>query len=488
MVNTAAATNNPAGQIDFQLAGPQEARVGRTSTVIISYTNTSGSDAPAPIFFVHGDNEQFQIEGETTWAQENFEVLAINQTGPAGVLPPGSVGQVAVEFTQIVPGSTTGQISVSLADPTEPVGWDSEALQPPFQPADSWGVIYSNFLAHVGTNYGQLQNVLAQDATRLSQLGERVADVSRLISFEVQQASDSGAITARYWLGAFGRCVPDPTGVSATTDAAGDVRIGLSGAVRLFTLQPEGTYLAQPGDYGTLTKTSNGGFQLREKDGSLTVFGPNGRLDKYIQDLNGNRSTASYSGATLTGFTDSFGGTITYSYDGQGRVTSTTDEVGRVTSYTYDAADEHLLQSSNYLGKINFDWVTGQGAASEHAIASITYADGTHTYYQYDTQGRLVLQTRDGGAQPISFAYDAFGGVTKTDASGRATISEPNDYSLDRPSAGSPGNRHKVCLRCESQPDTDSEYGRPGHFLVLRRSGQRSRPRGRPGPADQRDL
>jgi RHS repeat-associated protein len=428
VVNTYTTTTNATDQIDFQVAGPQIARVGRSSSLVISYTNTGGTDATAPIFFVYANNEQFQVEGETAWAPELLEVMAINQTGPAGVLPPGTVGQVVVDFTQITPSQTTSQISVSMADPAEAVSWNSADLQPPFQPADSWGVIYNNFLAHVGTNYGQLQNVLAQDATRLSDLGERVADVNRLITFELQQASDSGAITARYALGAFGRGVPDFTGLMAARDASGNVGILFASTVRLFTLQSGGTYLAQPGDYGTLTVASNGEYLVREKDGTITAFRPDGHLD-YTQDLNGNRSTADYSGTTLTGFSDSFGGTISYSYDGQGRITSMTDDVGRVTSFTYDAADEHLLQSSNYLGQINYTWVTNQGPASEHAIASVTYADGTHNYYQYDTLGRVVLQTRDGGAQPITFAYDAFGGVTKTDASGRSTISEPNNYS-----------------------------------------------------------
>ena len=60
--------------------------------------------------------------------------------------------------------SETTTYSVSLANPSSAVDWVGlkPLLRPQFQPADSWDVLYSIFVAKLGTNYGQLQTVLAQ--------------------------------------------------------------------------------------------------------------------------------------------------------------------------------------------------------------------------------------------------------------------------------------------------------------------------------------
>ena len=67
----------------------------------------------------------------------------------------------------------------------------------------------------------------------------------------------------------------------------------------------------------------------------LTVFRADGLLD-YIQDTNGNRITAGYTGAQLTTVTNSNGGALTLSYNTQGRISAVTDSTGRVTTYAYD--------------------------------------------------------------------------------------------------------------------------------------------------------
>ena len=62
-----------------------------------------------------------------------------------------------------------------------------------------------------------------------------------------------------------------------------------------------------------------GVYQLREQDGLLTVFRTDGTLD-YIQDTNGNRITAGYTGTLQTSLTQSNGSSFTLSYNPQGRL------------------------------------------------------------------------------------------------------------------------------------------------------------------------
>jgi YD repeat-containing protein len=71
--------------------------------------------------------------------------------------------------------------------------------------------------------------------------------------------------------------------------------------------------------------------------------------------------------------------------------------------------------------------VTGLGAAQEHAVQSVTYPDGTHTYYEYDPKGRVNRVSKDGPAESVTFTYDSDGRVTASDALGNAWVKNPND-------------------------------------------------------------
>jgi YD repeat-containing protein len=90
--------------------------------------------------------------------------------------------------------------------------------------------------------------------------------------------------------------------------------------------------------------------------------------------------------------------------------------------YTYDASNQHLLSVRDYDGRVtSYSYITGQGAAKEHALSEIAFADGSHRYYTYDSHGRLASTYRDGGAETITFSYDTAGTVTATDALGNSS-------------------------------------------------------------------
>ena len=64
-----------------------------------------------------------------------------------------------------------------------------------------------------------------------------------------------------------------------------------------------------PGDFGVLSKV-NGAFQLREATGEIIGFRADGLLD-FLQDSNGNRITAAYTGTQLTSLTHANGAALT---------------------------------------------------------------------------------------------------------------------------------------------------------------------------------
>ncbi len=431
--NALTVTPGTAGHLKVGFLVPGAIRGGRQGTVTVEYTNDGGADLPAPILSVTSDVPTLRFTTDSGIRGTTVEFLAINPNGPAGVLPPGARGSMDLHF--IAGADTPNTIRFKLSRQSSQMdstalNWVAakDSLRPPNVPAGAWDAVYANFMADVGTTVGQFQALLDRQATYLSRLGEYTGDEGRLLAAEFQQAGNFGAIARRYTLGAFGRGIPDPTALKATADANGNVAIVVGSQSRPFFVQPNGTYRGASGDFGALTR-ENGAYRLKETDGSLIVFHTDGRLD-YQQDRNGNRVTAGYTGSQLTSYTDNFGNVSTLRYNAQGRIDRITDAVGRETNFTYDAAGEHLLSIAKAQGTQQFAYVTGQGPQKEHAVASITHIDGTHTFFTYDSRGRLSKTTADGGANEVTYTYDGLGGVTATDAQGGATTALFNEFGL----------------------------------------------------------
>ena len=437
-VTTPSAQPVISGQIAYDIQVPSAVRAGYGGVVTIHYQNTGSDDVVAPLMMLAttGATTQFVFPVADLELSPNFatqyttmvaqgQLLGINQTGgPVGVLPAGAEGSVSLNFT----AGTGNNVQFSLytvSDPTAPIDWAgaSSNMQPSWVSAAAWSAIFANFTAAVGNTWGQYNAVLANDATYLGQLGIQEYRINQLQSFELMKAG-LDTISRRYYLGAFGQGASHPFDIWGDVQGGGYLFHYPNGSVRAFIPNPgnPGQFIGGIGDYATLSlQSGNQGILLTEKNGTVYHFLPDPnnavqvRLD-YIQDFNGNRITANYTKSLLTSVTSSTGDTLTFTYDVNGRITQVTDPVGRTTTYAYDSADLHLLSITNSSGTISMTYVTGQGAAQQHALQSVTLQDGTHTYYGYDAQGRLINIQKDGGAQQITLAYASTGAITVPDA------------------------------------------------------------------------
>jgi len=414
------------GSVQAHLTMPKAMRPDWTEPVTVDYVNVGNTDVVAPLMVLSMENAKLRLPGKTDFAYPTVQLLGINSEGPAGILPPGAHGTITLEIQPTASGGTiTGKLWV-LSDPNRPWDWNAvkAIMRPDFVAADAWEAIYANFTGKVGTTVGQYDAVLAADATYLSQLGEYTADVQRLLAFELNQAG-LNELTRRYTLGAFGRGAPAWWEAKTSSDVAGDVTIGVGSALRFFMRQADGSYRSVPGDRGTLT-LENGAYRVHEAIGIVAAFQPNGAFD-YVEDRLGRRVTATYSGNRVTGLADDTGDTVVYTYNPQGRISQITDPVGRVTTLTYDATGELLAAVAGAQGTTSFTYDNGQEPATWYALRSITFPDATHSFYDYDSRGRLVHTSGDGGAEARGYAYDAAGGVTVTDATGSRVVALAND-------------------------------------------------------------
>jgi RHS repeat-associated protein len=390
-----------------------------------------------------------------------FQFTASSAKPPVVTDEPGllTAGRTATgEFNYVQFGATfvpspsanhlVHNFNLTTLPPSATIDWASAQApsRPPTIAADAWAAVWANYTAALGSTAGSLQALLQADETYFAQLGTPVTDTATLLDFEMQKASAMGpvptlgdavdvavpepglpltfartfvqSIPGRYHLGSLGRGWVSNWDVSAFTDAGTGTVIIQQGALsRFFVPQKDGTYQGTGGDHATLTSTG-GHYTLRELDGTVTSFLADGRLDS-VQDRDGNRITAGYTGALLTSLSHSDGERLTLTYDARGRLSGVTDPVGRTVTYTYDAADEHLTGVSTAAGAYAYAYVTGQGAAREHALASATFPDGSHLGLTYDAQGRLTRL--DDGSNPVTFTYLAPGGYTIADGSGAPT-------------------------------------------------------------------
>ena len=75
-----------------------------------------------------------------------------------------------------------------------------------------------------------------------------------------------------------------------------------------------------------------------------------------------------------------------------------TDSTGLTVTYAYDSTGQLLTSYTSSDGTTTFSYVAGGSPQQDNALAEIAYADNTHVYYSYDSEGRLIDQHLDGGA------------------------------------------------------------------------------------------
>ena len=437
--------NGQQGTVHVEVGSPSFVRVGAPIAVLITVYNDGHTDLPAPLIDLTATN----VAG--TGGSVDLQFSLWNSNGQPGTVPPLFVSGAGALFRgepQAPDVVSTFQIFVSNPS-TDLIDWDAmkDQFRPSYVPADAWDAVWANFRSIVGSTVSDLYVVLRSDWPQLAQVGDFTQDISPLVRFELEKAADDliaapvitpsvdlslpapglpliftrsfgSGIIGRYQTGTLGRGWVDNFDISAISDSMGMATIRQGSHVRFFQQQADGSYLGSPGEFGTLS-LENGAFELRESDGLLTVFRPDG-LWSYIQDTNGNRLSAGYTGSMLTSVTASDGSMLKFSYNAGGLLTQIADSTGRVVTYSYDAGGQQLLAVTTPAGASQYTYTTDAGGPRAHALASITYPDNTHLFFAYDSQGRLSGQQRDGGAEALTYAYSTTG-YSVTDALGNAT-------------------------------------------------------------------
>ncbi|MFI5458474.1 MAG: SdrD B-like domain-containing protein [Isosphaerales bacterium] len=442
------------------------------STVYVDYSNTGTVAIPAPLLVLtatQGSSQgaflsldpslaglAYNANATPSGFSDSVQFLASGAT--PGMLEPGESETIPVYFAGWLSSQWSGapvtfSLSEVTADNSQPIDWPSVApgVRPSSINVAAWDAITPLLAAQIGSTWGQYVQTLDNDAAYLAGIGEPTTDLSQLLSFEVEKAnaaftaqtlvsvtpdslpapglnlsftqSFQASISDRYTSGILGFGWTTNWDISATTMTNGDVAILECCSSRYFSLQPNGSFAPEAGDQGTTLTSSGGAYQLVAPDGIDYQFNTNGTLN-YVQDTHGNRITAGYNAqGQLTSLTDSNGEYLDLAYNAQGRLATLTDSNGQTENYGYDPTGQFLTSYTDLYGTTNYTYVTGQSAAQDNALAGIAYADNTHIYFAYDSQGRLIDQHRDGGQEDQTWTYLSPGGYVTSDANGnQATV------------------------------------------------------------------
>jgi YD repeat-containing protein len=463
------------GAPDFEakLVVPAMGRPGRPMDVRIEYANTGNVDLASPLLTVES------VEDAAWWFHKllvsqtltgvlapppewvsgpTVSALALSSDGPAAILRPGQSASVTIKtrapfrpgdmpFALYVLGAPGGS-GLGVAIDWNQLGQD---IRPPDTPSDAWDPLFERLKAQVGSTWGDYLAMLQDNANHLGELGQRVYDTSELLASEFVQASAVGSppylesaqdafVPApglplsfeRYFLpsplyrariGALARGWTHSYEITLQERSDGTVVVnGPEGFDRFFEPDGSGGYVASPGDYATLMVEGGDAFLLREKDGLLYHFRPDGLFD-YIEDSNGNRITPEYGpDGKLAEVASSSGDSFTFAFDANGRLASVTDHAGRTTTYSYDAAGEHLLSATGPDGQItSYAYITGEGILRDHSLTSASLPSGVVVFYQYDDFGRLVEQHVSDGEESITYSFSTAGRIFIGDAFGETT-------------------------------------------------------------------
>ena len=129
-------------------------------------------------------------------------------------------------------------------------------------------------------------------------------------------------------------------------------------------------------------------------------------------------------------------GTLEYSYDKLGRLTSLTDPQGKESSFAYDA-EGGLTEVKRPGGIVTTNVFDNAGRLSESTTKAGEPATVLEALeYAYDPAGNVVSRTDARLEQQTTFAYDALGRLTEFNPPGEGSTAYGYDAASNRTSAG----------------------------------------------------
>ena len=418
------------------IISPSSVKVGEPIGVSVAITNDSLQTVSVPLTETAATDANLIFPSATTFGDI---VLAPHQTAGFGmVFDPDPHA-----------AHTVSTFSLGTAPSQAPIDWsdqERDEQKPATLSASAWDPIWTNYTAAMGADAGSIATVLKADESYFASLGESVTD-AQAIDFEEEKANDSlptpilataldtsfaepgiplslqrsfvQSISGRNQKGLLGLGWTTNWDFAINTDENGLVYISRGPVTRTFAPGPDGSFVEAGGGTDVLSRV-NDAYVLHETDGTVVSFYSDNQFNS-IEDKYGNAITAGYQNGVMAYLESSSGDRLNFSYNALGHITQASQPDGQTVTYTYDAEGDHLIGVTNAQGHAQYVYLTDRPALLDNALASITNPDGTHVYFDYDAQGRLIEETGDNDLGKLTYAYLSPAGYTVTDTTGATT-------------------------------------------------------------------
>lgn len=170
-----------------------------------------------------------------------------------------------------------------------------------------------------------------------------------------------------------------------------------------------------PGSSLQLAVTASG-FTVTDNEDNVETYNTAGVLQSITSRL-GIVQTISYdANGRFSGVNDSFGNSLTVSRNAQEAIASVTDNSGRSVQYVY--APNSSLGTVTNLDGTSRSYVYGDTRFPNFLTAEVDEGGAQFVSWGYDAHGRATSTQESGGAGAVTLAYNADGSVTTTDALG----------------------------------------------------------------------
>lgn len=157
------------GRLVASVSAPSAVRQGRGFAVNVEYTNEGDADLLAPVLAVQGsDQGQVSFFLDLHDAANALDIIAVNPSGPAGILPPGAHGRITLYSSS----ASTVTLNYQLAQAgyaNVPIPWTEigAAIRPSGLSDADWNTLFTGLQNNMGTTWDRFQGALSADATLL---------------------------------------------------------------------------------------------------------------------------------------------------------------------------------------------------------------------------------------------------------------------------------------------------------------------------------
>jgi len=183
------------------------------------------------------------------------------------------------------------------------------------------------------------------------------------------------------------------------------------GATFIYSKDAYGNYVSPVYFHDSLTRLSEGGFKLREREGVVMLFDPVGRLMEVTSRM-GNSQRFEYRGSQLIKISDGLGQFISVSYDSKGRIAIVADSTGRQVSYEYSKVGDLIgvKRPGGEQAKYSYDSAHHLLEISDPALRE----GAKRGKLAYDGLGRVSAVYDGDGQLKHSLSYEHFNGHSRT--------------------------------------------------------------------------